>query len=128
MHVQYTAAGGPLGDTASNSSMRLQWEGDPAVDLRARPNNLGVLPTSYAGIMPGNVALERMLHPRLPVALVIRQEDPAWSGFDGGAPRPHPAARASSACWQSSGGGGSASRVSLSRSRHRQLSPHVQLC
>lgn len=75
-------------DNASNSSMRLHWEGDPAIDLRARPNNLGVLPTSYAGIVPGSVALERMLHPRLPVALVIRQEDPVWTGFDGGALTP----------------------------------------
>eukprot|EP00892_Ulva_mutabilis_P001007 jgi/Ulvmu1/10907/UM007_0084.1 len=83
----YTAAGGPMVDNASNSSMRLQWEGDPALDLRARPNNLGVLPTNYAGIVPGSVAMERMLHPRLPVALVIRQEDPAWTGFDGGVPR-----------------------------------------
>lgn len=72
--------------TAENSSTRLQWEGDPAVDLRARPNNLGVLPTSYASTSPGCVMLERILHPRLPIALVILQEDPAWSGFDGGAP------------------------------------------
>lgn len=79
-------------DNAANSTMRLAWEGDPAVDLRARPNNLGVLPSSYASVQPGSVGLERMLHPRLPVALVIRQEDPSWSGFDGGTPRPRPAA------------------------------------
>lgn len=71
-------------DTADNSSMRLQWEGDPAVDLRARPNNLSVLPSSYASASPGSVMLERILHSRLPIALVIRQEDPAWNGFDGG--------------------------------------------
>ena len=87
--MQYASAGGILPEDGASDSVRAPWEGSTRYDLRARENNIGLKPFKYASLMEGvTTALERMLHPSLPLALVIRQSDPEWRGHEGGAPRP----------------------------------------
>lgn len=84
--VQYTSAGGILPEDATSSDVRAPWEGNSRYDLRSRENNIGLVPFKYASLMDGmSTTLERMLHPALPLALVIRQSDPEWRGHEGGA-------------------------------------------
>jgi hypothetical protein len=85
--VQYTRAGGILPDDSSTegSGVRAPWEGNSTYDLRARQNRIGLLPFKYASLVNRmDTTLERMLHPGLPIALVIRQSDPEWNGHEGG--------------------------------------------
>lgn len=83
--VQYTSAGGISLENASSSDVRAPWEGNARYDLRAHENNIGLMPFKYASLMDGaTTTLERMLHPSLPLALVIRQCDPEWRGHEGG--------------------------------------------
>jgi hypothetical protein len=83
--LQYTSSGGVLPEDLNSSDVRAPWEGNAQYDLRAKANNIGLMPFKYASLMEGSTTtLERMLHPALPLALVIRQTDPEWRGHEGG--------------------------------------------